>query len=193
MNHYHIPKQISTYIVSLYSKLEGKVFTKDWESELFKFLKGVFQGDPFSGIIFLIVFNPLIEYIKQHTQTHGYPFSTQTKGVKPVLTTPFADNFNVLTHNKNMHQNLISGIAEKIESMGLELKPQKCRSFSIEKGKIVNEKFKLKDKNGEEIQIESVIDKPMKFLGSKCNICENIFNVRDKTKEHRWKHPPGRI
>ena len=166
MDHYHIPKQIITYIVSLYSKLEGKVFTKDWESEFFKFLKGVFQGDPYSGIIFLIVFNPLIEYIKQHAQTHGYPLTTQNKGVKNVVTTPFADDFNLITHNKNMHQKLVTDIAEKIKSMGLQLKPQKCRSLLIEKGKIVNINFTIEDENRTDINIDSVIDKPMKFLGS---------------------------
>ena len=53
MKHYNFPNHIIKYITSLYSKLEGKVLTKDWESEPFKFLRGVFQGDPYSGIIFL--------------------------------------------------------------------------------------------------------------------------------------------
>ena len=66
MNHYFIPTQISNYITNMYSKLVGKVHTKSWESEVFRFLKGVFQGDCFSGIIFLIVFNPIVEYIKKH-------------------------------------------------------------------------------------------------------------------------------
>ena len=52
MQHYYIPQRIITYITSLYTKLMGKVCTQDWETEFFKFLKGVFQGDPFSGVIF---------------------------------------------------------------------------------------------------------------------------------------------
>ena len=166
MEHYQIPKQVVSYIISLYSKLEGKVITRDWESELFKFLKGVLKGDSFSGIIFLIIFNPLIEYIKHHSKTHGYQLSTIDKGVKSVVTTPFADDFNVITQNKSMHQKLITDIAEKIKSMGLELKPQKCRSLSIEKGKVEKVTFVLEDENNKDIHIDSVIDKPMKFLGS---------------------------
>ena len=46
MSYYHFPKSIIAYITSLYSKLRGKVFTKNWETDLFNFLKGVFQGDP---------------------------------------------------------------------------------------------------------------------------------------------------
>ena len=68
MKHYHISTQITKYITSLYSKLRGKVTCQDWESEIFRFLKGVFQGDLFSGVIFLIVFNPIIEYIKREAR-----------------------------------------------------------------------------------------------------------------------------
>ena len=146
MSYYHIPIQIINYIKNLYSKFEGKVFTKNWESEWFKFLQGVFQGDPFSGIIFLIVFNPIIEYLKTQKEMHGYQLTTKTKGVKNVVTIPFADDFNLLRREKSMHQKLISDIEEKIESMGLVLKPEKCRSLSIEKGKVENIKFKLTNK-----------------------------------------------
>ena len=83
-----------------------------------------------------------------------------------MVTTPFADDFNLITQNKAMHQKLVTDIAEKIKSMGLELKPQKCRSLSIEKGKIENIVFKLKDYDEKDINIDSIIDKPMKFLGS---------------------------
>ena len=83
-----------------------------------------------------------------------------------MITTPFADDCNLLTHNKTMHQKLVTDIAEKIKLMGLDLKPQKCRSLSIEDGKVENVVFKLKDKDEKEINIDSVIDKPMKFLGS---------------------------
>jgi hypothetical protein len=60
MNHYFLPTEITNYITYLYSKIAVKVHTKNWESDPFKFLKGVFQGDPFSGIIILIVFNPIV-------------------------------------------------------------------------------------------------------------------------------------
>ena len=59
MTYYNIPTKITSYTSNLYSKLKGKVICQDRESELFQFLKGVFQG-----VIFLIVFNPLLEYIK---------------------------------------------------------------------------------------------------------------------------------
>ena len=65
MKHYNIPTEVTNYIINLYSKLKGKVVCQDWESDMFKFLKGAFQGDPLSGVIFLIVFNPILEYKKK--------------------------------------------------------------------------------------------------------------------------------
>ena len=85
-----------------------------------------------------------------------------------MITTPFADDFNLITRNKSMHQNLVSDIEDKIKSMGLVLKPKKCRSLSIENGKVTNVMFNLKEEDGSEISIDSVIDKPLKFL------CSNI-------------------
>ena len=167
MSHYHIPKRIIAYITSLYTKLIGKVCTQDWETDFFKFLKGVFQGDPYSGVIFLVVFNPLIEYIKKYKETHGYTIKTETKGAHSVITTPFADDFNLITHNKNMHQALLTEIETKIKSMGLVIKPKKCRSLSIQGGKTVNIQFTLKyEVLNDNVSIASVIEKPLKFLGS---------------------------
>ena len=66
-----------------------------------------------------------------------------------------------------MHQALLSDIETKIKSMGLVIKPKKCRSLSILKGKTVNITFNLKDEAlGQNVDIDSVIEKPLKFLGS---------------------------
>ena len=45
LNHYNIPENIIKYIADLYFKLQGKMITNDWESDI---KKGVFQGDPYS-------------------------------------------------------------------------------------------------------------------------------------------------
>ena len=86
--------------------------------------------------------------------------------MKNVITTPFADDFNLITRNKSMHQVLVTDIENKIKSMGLVLKPKKCRALSIESGKVKHIPFTLKEEDGKDFTIDSVIDKPLKFLGS---------------------------
>ena len=40
LHHYHLPPVIINYIIDIYSKLQGRVVTKNWESEVFKFKAG---------------------------------------------------------------------------------------------------------------------------------------------------------
>ena len=166
----------------LYSKLKGKVHTNDWETEIFSFLKGVFQGDPFSGVIFLVVFNPIIEYIKQQKETQGYELKTKTH-TKFVNTTPFADDFNIISRNSTKHNQLVKDVENKLSSMGLILKASKCRSLSIQGGKTTNCQFTLNN-SGQIFKIPSVLENPMKFLGSEVtgNTSPSVMFSMMKTK-----------
>ena len=79
LKHYHVPDEVINYIVDLYSKLNGKIVTQDWSSISFRFRRGVFQGDPYSPIIFLISFNPLIQYLKSFEEKYGYEMTIKEK------------------------------------------------------------------------------------------------------------------
>ena len=128
LKRYDVPIQIHDYIMNLYSILKGTVVTKDWTSQQFNFEKGVFQGDPLSPIIFLAVFNPLLEKLKLESK-FGYEINNFR-----YITTPFADDFNLITRNKRTHQRIINKIFDWSKSMGLKLKPTKCKSLSIVSG-----------------------------------------------------------
>ena len=82
--------------------------------------------------------------------------------------------------------------------MGLELKPQKCRFLSIVDGKTENVTFKVKDKDEKEINMDSVIQKPMKFLGSNLSgdsspsaMFVNILVVLESKLKTSMKAPCG--
>ena len=79
-----------------------------------------------------------------------------------IVTLPYADDFCLISANKLQHQKVITDINSKIESMGMKMKPTKCRSFSISAGKPTNIPFKLGD-----FVIPSVADEEQKFLGKK--------------------------
>ena len=187
LEHYKIPAQEIAYIVNLYSKLEGKVKSKSWETETFKFKKGIFQGDNYSPIIFLVVFNPLIDYIKLFKETHGYQL-----GNTRIITKPFADDFEILTNNKRKHQKLQNEIQQRCQTMGLMLKPSKCRSLSITSGKPTNNTFSLWDytdnNNHQLIQLKTLEEEPLKFLGSRITFKNNAsdhFQVLQELLEEK--------
>ena len=96
--HFHLPEKEWKYIQSLYSQLRGRVVTKEWISEVFKFLKGIYQGDPYSSSIFLMVFQPLIYFIMSFKESHGYQL-----GNSKVLSTPFADDFDLISNHVKKH------------------------------------------------------------------------------------------
>ena len=102
--------------------------------------KGVFQGDPLSPTIFIAVFNPLLEYLISENK-HGYKLDSDN----PVISTPFADDFNIITTNSRTHQRIILNVERFAKSMNLILEPTKCKSLSICSGssKVIN--FKLSD------------------------------------------------
>ena len=182
-HHYHFPKEIISYIQNMYSKLRGRVKTQDWETEIFQFLRGAFAGDPYSGIIFLITFNPLIEYIKKFKLSQGYKIEEthdethdetheaveeETHKDTHIITTPFADDFNLISNDKKQHQDLIDDIQKKAKSMGFSFKSSKCRSLSIRTGKVANVSFVMtnSEDNSVKTHIETVHKRPHKFLGS---------------------------
>ena len=157
LTRYDIPENIKIYINSLYSNISGKVIGNKWSSERFTFNRGVFQGDPLSPTIFICVFNPLLEYL-QSEKSNGYYINQNT----PIITTPFADDFNVITSNARTHQRILRNIESYAKSMNLILEPTKCKSLTISSGRSKAVKFQLSD-----YEINSIVDSPEKFLGSR--------------------------
>ena len=83
--------------------------------------EGTFQGDSLSLIIFYVF--QAIAWISGKQ----IDFSLNTT---KIITTPFADDFNLITNNKTQHQQIINELQTKATGMGLTLKLSKCRSFS---------------------------------------------------------------
>ena len=159
--HFHTPEKEWKYIQSLYSQLRGIIVTKEWTSNVFKFLKGIYQGDPYSSSIFLMVFQPLIDVIMSFKESHGYQL-----GETKVISTPFADDFDLISNHIKKYHNLMLDIQKKAESMGLTFKSSKCRSLSIQGGKFTDIKFFLLDGSGEKVFLNNMEDDPHNFMGS---------------------------
>ena len=150
-----LPENIVAYFTQIYKNSQAVVSTKSWNTNPFVFRRGVFQGDPISPIIFLMVFNPILLDLKNKAESVGYKL-----GDYSYVTLPYADDFCLITTNLKTHQRLISDISDKITSMGMMLKPSKCRSVSISSGKSKVVPFFIGD-----FQIPSIRDEEQKFLG----------------------------
>ena len=149
-----IPENIRMYFHNLYNHARAVVQTKSWRSNPFTFKRGVFRGDPISPIIFLLVFNPILQELQ--TQTHkGYKL-----GEFSYVTLPYADDFCLISTHQATHQKLINKIHSHISSMGMKLKLSKCRSFSLSSGKPKDVPYHIGDS-----RVPSIRDEEQKFLG----------------------------
>ena len=68
---------ISNHFITL--SLDLYVCTKDWTSSTFSISRGVFQGDTLSPLLFLIVFNPIIQSIAAHPAC-GFSLTLEYEG-----------------------------------------------------------------------------------------------------------------
>ena len=107
-----------------------------------------------SPIIFILTFQPVIDFIIK-SERFGVMINDQR-----VITLPYADDFCLITTDMRTQQRLISEINFHIQSMGMQLKPEKCRTFSIKSGKPSVVPFNI----GEQ-QIPSIAHEEQKFLG----------------------------
>ena len=64
--HIKAPEEFSLYISNLYSNINIStyiyLYTKDWSTPLLKVHSGILQGDTHSPILFLLAFNPIIQF-----------------------------------------------------------------------------------------------------------------------------------
>ena len=93
-----IPQNIRTYFHNLYMHAQAVTHTKSWRSDPFRFKCGVFQGDPISPVIFLLVFNPILQDLQNNFHT-GYKL-----GDISYVTLPYADDFCLISTHKGTHQ-----------------------------------------------------------------------------------------
>jgi len=69
--HIKLPSGRISHILDGYTKLSATVKTKEWKTPPFEIKWGMFQGDTLSPVIFLTVFNPLVEF-SNHLPTCGF-------------------------------------------------------------------------------------------------------------------------
>ena len=170
MARYNLPPVLTQYIRNLYSRLNESVTGPKWNSHNFSFKRGVFQGDPYSPILFLFVFNPIIQHLKSQECKYGYNLNPHN-----YITLPFADDFCLISTNKLTHQRLIPDINEKLLWI-YYLNRQNADPFQSVRVKPIT--FLIG-----KTPLPTVLEKPEKFIGSYITYFgKNCGNVQ----HHTW-------
>ena len=146
---YHVPANIRELIYHYYDELFVRVKTKQWNSDWFMSQIGLFQGCPLSVVLFLIVFNLLLDLLK--TKQHlGYQLkNTEILQVQKA----YADDLTLILKNEPGCEELLHLVETFLNwTRIMKAKPSKCRSLAMRRIQLVNTQGKLPDPTCHTIQ-----------------------------------------
>jgi hypothetical protein len=118
-------------VFNYYDGLFAKVVTDDWESDLFAYDTGVFQGCTYSTILFNTVFNLLSEWLK-NVEVEGFKIKQEDEEDIEAREQCFADDLTIVTEGPDENQILLDAVDEFLAwTACMKAKPSKCRSLAL--------------------------------------------------------------
>jgi hypothetical protein len=186
---YHIPKMIQKLIFDYYEKLMAKVTTKEWESGFFLFDIGLFQGCVLSAILFLCVFQLLLDYLKPLEEKDAYRFKL-IDGAR-LLAEAFADDLALVSGTTEGNQRACNRTNQFLDwTITMRAKPKKCISMAMKHfdKRTINERFTpVTDKTYSPFDPKlSIAGKPMNFILDKSK--PDKFKAEHFKFLGRWIH-----
>ncbi len=128
LRHYHFPEWLVEYLLKYYDELLVRVTTRKWKTNWFFYLIGLFQGDPLSVILFLIVFNLLLDFLQSKKEL-GYVPSFASDGTS---NRAFADDLTLLSRRLKDMQEQIKMLEEFLKwTRMMRAKPSKCVALGM--------------------------------------------------------------
>ena len=145
-------------VSSLYSGLGATVTADGWATPVIPFRIGVYQGDPFSVVIFNTVMCTLIDALKP-LQDLGYSFSQSKRTVNLIQ---YADDTCLVGSGPARCQQLLQAVEKWLQWTGMQAKVPKCHSLGIQasSGKPFDPCLSLEGQ-----AIPYIGTSPIKFLG----------------------------
>ena len=176
MKYHYIPDDVISVIRSLYSDLHITILTNSFSSHYIEIGKCVLQGGCFSRLMFNMVMNTFIQFIRnEFFQQFGYQF---LKHFIPRHWLKFTDDVAAITKQESENQTLLNAFNRCCTWSQMIIKVEKCHSFGMKKcqKKCIQIKLKLYLKNK---LINSVkIDESFVYLGQ--NFDFNMINKNHK-------------
>nr|XP_054769560.1 uncharacterized protein LOC129277399 [Lytechinus pictus] len=125
---YHVPPDIREVIQKYYDELFVRVRTQEWTTEWFMYQIGLFQGCPLSVVLFLIVFNLLLDLLKTKEDL-GYQL--RDKDFKQTEKA-YADDLTLIAGSVEGYKELLHYVETFLKwTRTMKAKPTKCKSLAM--------------------------------------------------------------
>jgi len=176
LKYYKFPEWLIEYMMKYYDELIVRVVSKNWKTNWFFYMIGLFQGDPLSVVLFLIVFNLLLDLLKRE-QSLGYSPSFASS---PTSNRAFADDLTLISSRLDKMLKLIEIMEDFLSwSRKMRAKPSKCITLGM---KVVDGTYRSFDP---EIyiggaKVEYLGNTPMKFLGQWIYVDLGLKCIKEK-------------
>ena len=171
LRHYHAPPQFLAIVQALYTGLNAKIITAEWETAVIPLQKGVYQGDPLSVVIFNTTMNTLLDTISLRIDL-GYQFS---KSCRKLNILQYADDTCLVASSPASCQHLLNITADWLQWSGMAAKIPKCQCLSLQgsSGRLVGPHLTL---NGVPIPFSTGA---VRFLGMQVQVPKNHAAARE--------------
>ena len=180
---YHVPKRVQALIFNYYEKLMAKVVTKEWTTGFFLFDIGLFQGCVLSTILFLCVFQLLLDCLKPLQKKYGYKFKSIDV---QSLAEAYADDLALTTKNTAGNQITCDATTDWLKWTGtMAAKPVKCISLGLKQfdPRIKSEKFEPVNPG----VIYSPFDPKITIAGQPMNFILDLEKLKSENIADRFK------
>ena len=151
----HIPEDTVRLIEDYYRDVRIRFTTKGFVTDWQKVEKGIITGCTLSVVLFALAMTWVVSSVKKETK--GPKLSSGQCQVNSRL---FMDDIVTTTETVVQTSLLINKLIGKLDYAGLTVKPEKCRSLVIYKGKVLNKQILIKSKPITQLQ-----EKSIKYLG----------------------------
>ena len=151
----HIPEDTVKLIEDYYRDVRIRFTTKGFVTDWQKVEKGIITGCTLSVVLFALAMTWVVSSVKKETK--GPKLSSGQCQVNSRL---FMDDIVTTTETVVQTSLLINKLIGKLDYAGLTVKPEKCRSLVIFKGKVLNKQINIKSKPITQLQ-----EKSIKYLG----------------------------
>ena len=112
----------------LHSDLQALITTPDWTSRPIPLKMGVYQGDPFSVVIFNTVMCTMADSM-MGLQHLGYRFSQSQRAMHLLQ---YADDTCLISDGPSVCKELLEGVERWLNWSGMKAKVPKCHSLALQ-------------------------------------------------------------
>ena len=151
-------------------------------TNIIKYMKGIFQGDSLSVLLFILCLNPLSFLLNK---LNGYKMGPNGNRNQNITNLFFVDDLKMFTRNMNQMKVLLDQVTQFSNDIGMKFGELKCAYLVIDKGRIIQ--------NIEPIVMNEVTIQPMKegesyrYLGQDENLGYVGTINKDRVRKEYFK------